>query len=234
MRKTTLLLPALIALGGFHAGAAHAACDFDLVRAKGLKTSMVRVYAACPSTDNPSANTQTDGGTEACTPVTPAEVGGQGTLYSYGPHGGCTVSLLSKVVSACEDLEDSSGMPLGLDPGACHVTRVKAKCKDMLSTNGIAPIGLLDVGFKLSVLTRVTLGAEINGDMTVIDYPVTFDFETPNNGGMKLKSSTAEALAGMNGLDPDLPGCTSVEIVDITIKDPGGRPFARMGGATAP
>jgi len=70
--------------------------------------------------------------------------------------------------------------------------------------------------------------------MTVIDYPISFEFETPANGTMKLSSSTAEALAGMEGLDADLPVCSSMEVMDIVIKDPQGRPFATLGGATRP
>jgi len=234
MNKVTLSI-ATVALVGLYAGTANAACDFDIAKAKGVKGSFTRAYAPCTSTENPVSNTETEGGTEACSPVTPREIDGVGTLYSYGPKGACSGSTTAKLVDDCSQLEDSAGTPLGLQVGPCHVTFVKSKCKGILGTDGLTPIGATDTGWSFATLSRTTLADDTNGDMTVIDFPVTFLYSEPKNGGMKLSSSSAEALVPLVGANnADLPDCTQIEIVDIVIKDPAGLPFARLGGATVP
>ena len=104
-----------------------------------------------------------------------------------------------------------------------------------------SPIGSADDGWSLATLTRASLNDETDGDMTVIDFPVSFAYSTPDNGKMDIDSSSAEALIPLVGVDnAELPPCTSLEIVDVTIKAPGGcptcpgLPFAKLGGATVP
>lgn len=226
MKNINLVLAA-IGLSWAWSGAADAACDFNIAPARGFKASMVRVYAACPSTIHPTGNTQTGGGTDACTPVMPAEVDGAGTLYSYGPRGGCSVDFKAKVVPDCADL--------GLPSGACHVTFVKSKCRDILGPDGMTPIGSGDGGFTLAAIIRVTLGDDENGDSTLVDLPATFAFDDPEDGKMQLSSNTVEALIPVVGAaDAGLSDCASYELVSLTIKDPAFRPFATLGGATAP
>lgn len=234
MKKIALYVAA-VALACARAGGAGAACDFDVGPAKGLKASMVRVYAACPGTESPVPNIQTEGGVEACTPVTPAEVDGSATLYTYGPKGGCTVQFSAKLVAACDLLEDDAGTSLNLPGGACHVTFVKAKCKNILGIDGLEPIGPGDTGFTLATVSRATLADDVNGDVTVVDFPVSFTFDEPKNGSMKLASNSAVALAALIGpTSAHLPECTSIELVSVVIKDPGNLPFATLGGATVP
>ncbi len=228
MKKLTLTVAAA-SLVGLYAGVASAQCDFDVVKSKGVKASMVRNYAPCPGTENPTENTNTEGGTEACTPVTPREVSGQGTQYSYSDKGGCSIQTSAKLLSSCQDLDP------GLEAKPCHVTFVKGKCKGILGTDGLTPVGPGDTGWSLATLSRATLDDETNGDMTVIDFPVTFLFGDPKNGSMKLNSNSAAALAPLVGpANADLPPCTSIEVVDVTIKDPLGLPFAKLGQATVP
>jgi len=235
MKKITLPLAA-VALVGLYAGTASAQCDFNSAAAKGVKGSMVRNYAPCPGTEHPTSNTATEGGTEACTPVIPYQGGtGNSTLYTYSSKGKCDVSTSAKLVSDCSALTDASGAPLGLQSGPCHVTYVASKCSGILGTDGVTPIGAGDIGFSLATLTRATFNDATNGDMTVIDFPVTFNYSTPSSGKMAVKSSSAEALIPLVGVNnADLPACTSLEIVDVSIKDPAGLPFAKLGGATRP
>jgi hypothetical protein len=236
MKRVTLSITAVV-LAGFCAGDAGAAnCAFNSAPARGVKGSMVRNYAPCPGTEHPTANTETEGGTDACTPVTPAEIDGDGTLYVYGPKGKCTAMTSAKLVKACEDLEDSAGNNLGLQAGPCHVSFVKSKCSGIVvSSIDPTPIGAGDDGWSLATLSRATLADPTNGDMTVIDFPVTFAYSVPDNGKMFVDSSSAEALIPLVGANnADLPPCTSIEIVDTTIKAPGNLPFAKLGGATRP
>jgi hypothetical protein len=236
MMKATLSI-ATVTLVGLYAGIASAQCAFDIVPAKGVKGSFVRNMAPCPGTEHPAGpfpNVETEGETDACAPVTPKQVDGLATTYTYGPKGGCTIQTQAKLVSDCSELESSDGTNLGLQSGPCHITFVKGKCKDILDATN-TPIGPLDTGWGFATLSRASLDDDTNHDMTVIDFPVTFSFGDPSNGGMKIKSNSAEALLPLVGPNnSDLPDCTSIEIVDVTIKDPNGLPFAKLGGATVP
>ena len=223
---------ALLIVGAASAGAQ---CSFDSAPARGVRGSMVRTFAPCPSTNHPTANTETEGGTDACTPVTPPEVDGDSTLYSYGPKGKCTAATSARLLKDCSAVVDSNGAPLGLDAVPCHVTFVTSKCSDVLGIDGLTPIGSGDDGWSLATLSRATLADNTNGDMTVIDFPVSFSYSTPDKGKMEIDSSSAESLIPLVGVaNADLPSCTSIEIVDTIIKAPGGYPFARLGSATRP
>jgi len=234
MKKINLSIAA-ITLVGLYAGTANAACDFNVAAAKGFKGSMVRNYAPCPGTEHPVSNTQTEGGTEACTPVIPFQNGtGNSTTYKYGEKGKCDVQTSAKLVSDCSAVVDAAGANLGLQSGPCHITFVKSKCSG-LTVDGTVPIDAGDLGWSLATLTRATFADASNGDMTVIDFPVTFSYSTPSKGKMSVNSSSAEALKPLVGVNnADLPACTSLEIVDVSIKDPAGLPFAKLGGATRP
>jgi hypothetical protein len=239
MNKVTLSI-ATIALVGLYAGTASAQCDFNIVPAKGVKGSFVRNFAACPSTEHGTSipNAETEGDTDACQPVAPNEDDGVASQYSFvetpGDEGGCTIQTQAKLVKACEKVKDSNGADLNLDPGPCHITYVKGKCWGIQNSSNVL-IGESDAGWGFATLSRASLNDETGGDMTVIDFPVVFDFGIPKDGGMKIKANSAEALDGLVGpANAELPECTSIEIVDVTIKDPQTLPFAKLGGATIP
>jgi hypothetical protein len=235
MKKVSLSI-ATLALVGLYAGTASAQCAFDIVNAKGVKGSFVRNYAACPSTEHGTSipNAETEGDTDACQPVAPNEDDGVATEYSFGPEGGCSIQTQAKLVKACEKVKGADGEPLLLDPGPCHITYVKGKCFDIRNGSDV-PIGESDAGWGFATLSRASLNDETGGDMTVIDFPVVFDFGVPKDGGMKIKANSADALDGLVGpANAELPECTSIEIVDVTIKDPLTLPFAKLGGATVP
>jgi hypothetical protein len=233
MKKVMMPLAA-IALVGLYAGSASAQCAFNLAPAKGVKGSMVRNYAPCPGTEHPITNTASEAGTEACTPVTPYQVGGQGTTYKYGPKGKCDVQTKAILVPECSTATGSNGQILGLEAGPCHITYVKSKCSGIVNDLNVL-IDAADVGWKLATLTRVSFDDESNNDMTIIDFPVTFNYSIPKKGKILINSSSAEALIPLVGLNnAELPACTSLEIVDVTIKAPGELPFAKLGGATKP
>lgn len=239
MKKVTLPLAA-IALVGLYASSASAQCSFNSAPARGVKGSMVRNYSPCPGTETPNANTTTESGTPACTPVTPRQnLEGDSTPYFFDKKKGkCQVTTSAKLLKTCAGVEgtDLLGEPyvLGLDDVPCHVTYVKSKCSGIMA-DATTPIGATDDGWSLATLSRATLDDGTKGDMTVIDFPVTFGYSTPDKGKMFVDSNSAEALAPIVGLTAaDLPPCTSIEVVDVTIKAPGGLPFAKLGQATRP
>ncbi|MBI5504989.1 MAG: hypothetical protein HY899_09300 [Deltaproteobacteria bacterium] len=235
MNKVILWLPAIALVAAF-AGAASAQCEFNsLAKAKGIKTSMVRVFAGCPSTEHASINSETGGGTPACAPVTVKQVDGEGTSYAFDPQtGGCDVQTRAKLEKDCSLLKDNNGDQIGLPAGPCHVTYIKAKCKGILQSEGGAPINATqDAGWSLAILTRATFDDATNGDLTVIDFPLSFAYGDPNNGQIKIDTSTVEPMASI-WIDPPppMPTCTTLHTIKITIKDPDGLPFATIGGST--
>ncbi|HXC50227.1 MAG TPA: hypothetical protein VN634_05030 [Candidatus Limnocylindrales bacterium] len=218
------------------AGSAHSQCAFDTGPARGFRTSMVRAYLPCPATfrDSPFANNQTVSGVDACSPVIPYVEHSAGTPYSFSAKGGCSVQTKVKVVSDCSQLNSSEGPSLNLPAGACHVTSVRSSCKGIMKASGNTPIDSTDAGWTLAVLSRASIDDPVGGDMTLIDVPMTFEFSTPDDGKISLDSTSAEALADILGTgDAALPPCTSMEILDIVIKDPTGLRFAAPGTATA-
>ncbi len=240
---------AVIAAAAIHAGTASAQCTFGFdggtpedsrgpAPAKGVRGSMVRNYSSCPGTSNPpsNANAQTESGTDACQPVTPPSVGGGGTDYAYAAKGKCTVQTQAKLLKDCSQAEDSAGNPLGLEARPCHVTFVRSSCKGIVRADGKTLItGAQDDGWELATLSRASLNDPTGHDMTVIDFPVAFTYSTPEDGEMEIDSNSAEVLlplVGANGAA--LPACTSIEVVDVKIKDPDGNSFAKLGGATGP
>jgi hypothetical protein len=233
MKKFALSLAA-VALVGFTAGSASAQCEFNaLAKAKGLKSTVVRAFAECPSTQHPTENSTTQSGTAACEPVTPKDIDGVST-YQFTEKGGCQLSSSGAIEPDCSELTASDGSNLGMPSGPCHVVTLKGKCKGIVGADGVSPISSEDGVWTLATLSRASLNDPVTGDVTVIDFPVTFEFDTPSKGGLKLSGNSAEALAGL--LDPAsaaLPTCTQIEIVRITVKDGTGAPFARLGVGTA-
>ena len=103
MRKLTISLAA-VALVGFAAASAQAQCDFNGPgKAKGIKSSLIRSFAGCPSITFAGPNSQTGGGTPTCAPP-----------YAHSPHffdevkGKCDFQAKAKKEDPCSD---GSGVP---------------------------------------------------------------------------------------------------------------------------
>jgi len=218
MRKLTVSLAA-VALVGFVAASAHAQCAFDgPAKAKGIKSSLIRSFAACPSITFPVPNSTTGTDVPTCSPP-----------YAHSPFffankgSGCSFQTSAKLESPCTFNSTSSD---------CMNLSLKAKCSGVLKPDNATDDS---PGWKLTTVSRATLNDPDNGDMTVINFPVSFTYSTPEDGEMEIDSSSAEALVPLVGANgAALPACTSIEVVDVKIKDPDGRPFARLGGATVP
>jgi hypothetical protein len=250
MKKFIMPL-AVVACIGMYAGSASAQCVFGFdtgdfatshgpAPAKGVKGSMVRDYAGCPSTEHPSANATTESGTSACQPVVPPGLGNSdndGTSFHYIAKGKCDVKTQAKLLKDCSKAEDSNGNSLQLAPRPCHVTFVTSTCKGIARNAVGEPLinGAGDQGWELATLSRATLDDPTSHDMTVIDFPVSFTYSLPEEGSMEVDSSSAEALVDLVGANgAALPACTSIQVVDVKIKDPDGHSFAKLGGATVP
>ena len=91
--------------------------------------------------------------------------------------------------------------------------------------------GLASGSGTLSTLARTTLEDTVvtspgmGTDMTIIDFPAPFAFAMTNgNANLNFPGNSLIQFG-----PPPLPGCTSLEIVDIKVLDPNGNPFAVPG-----
>ena len=67
---------------------------------------------------------------------------------------------------------------------------------------------------------------DIGTPMTVVDFPAGFPI-TVVDGKSKIKTSANVLLNGIG--QPGLPGCSTIEVVSVTIVDPNGNTFANLG-----
>ncbi|HYB99221.1 MAG TPA: hypothetical protein VEC57_08800 [Candidatus Limnocylindrales bacterium] len=237
--NVAVTVPVLTAAPAF---AADDGCRFNVVtRDKGVKASLIRAFAACPSTENTGGynnpNTETTTGVPACSPVAPPwdETGqGQGSRYEFSDRGMCSLQMRGAIVADCGVLTDDDGFPLGLPAGPCHVTRVSSRCSGIVTIQDQALIDGNDhAGWSLHVVTRATINDSANGDMTVIDLPVRYLYDTPAEGEIELSGNSAEALLPIVGPAlAALPTCSQLQPVVVRVMDPDGAPFAVPGVGT--
>lgn len=157
------------------------------------------------------------------------------TPYRFRPSGACALSARSTVEKDCSRVSGTAGVPLGLPQRPCHVTTLRVRCQGILAGDGSTPIGQLDQGWMLRTLTRATFDDPISGDMTQIDFPVWFSFDTPVRGAIELEVNSAEALTPYVGATgAALPPCAHIQPLSVEIRDPWSRTFAIPGLATRP
>jgi hypothetical protein len=195
---------------------AHAQCAFDgPAKAKGMKTSLIRSFAGCPSITFASPNSSTGGGVPTCAPPY-----AHSSFLFHNKNGSCSFSTSAKLESPCSNSQ----------PGDCMNLSIKASCKGVLESDGVTPVS--GSGWSISTVTRATLNDPDNDDMTVIDFPVQIPLSVAVNGSFNSKTNTHILLDNL-GL-PALPACTQVEVISLAVQDPDGNPFARIGAGTRP
>jgi len=219
MKKVLFSLAAVAALS-FVASTASAQCSFnEPAKAKGIKTDMIRSYSACPGVTMAAPNTVTMAGVPGCiapvsgTPVTRS-------AFQFSTKGKCSLKTSAKLESPC-----STGT--GID---CSNLTLKAKCGGITEPDGVTPIS--SGAWSLNTVARTTFNDSTGGDMTIIDFPAQFAFDTPKKGKMKMQQDTNALLNFLFGPGSELPGCTAIEIVSVSIADPVGDVFAVMGSST--
>lgn len=238
--KTASLSFAAIALLAVSATSADAQCAFDTgLASTSFASSMVRSYAACPSTETPVANTNTRGGRQACSPVLPLESAGDSTVYRFaGNNSGCKVTINAYKRTNCATNYSSwfGGANLGLPTGPCQATRVRLACRGIVEGDGITPINTIDQGFSLSLLLQLSVNDQAGGDMTALDVPISVVLPiAPLPGRLTLNTSLQALLVPIPGFGTSgaaLPTCTTIRLVEVRIADPFGLPFAEVGVST--
>jgi hypothetical protein len=212
MKKALFTVAAVAALGAY-ASTASAQCDFNEPgKAKGLKSSFVKAYAACPGITFPATNTTTMAGVPGC--AAPFAL----SAYKFEPlKGKCDLKTSHKVELPC-----STGNPAG-----CSNLSLSVKCSGVLNADGVTPNN--QAGWNLNTVARATFDDNSSGDMTVIDFPAQFALAQANAGKISGKFTTNQLLTDLFGAGSELPVCTAVQLVRVAIADPSGNTFATMG-----
>jgi hypothetical protein len=214
-----------IAALGFTARVASAACDFLHPRsAKKFKFDLVQAFVSCGNVGgnvlSNLPNDTTGSGIPSCNPPQTFNetVGSPPNGWLWDPattQGTVTIKAARDRVSSVQGAQDVS---------------IKLKLDGVIDRTG-APASATGT---LSATLRATWndpgddGEENDNDisMTVVDFPLSFKF-TLDEGKVRLKTSVNRYLLSI-GINP-LPGCTSIELVDLVVQDANGSEFARPG-----
>jgi hypothetical protein len=195
---------------------AKAGCDYEHPRkAKQFKCDLVQAFISCGNLGGNAVNTTTAGAVPACAPPqTPNQQVGT------PPNGWQWWEQRSTGKLQFRTIQGAGGNTGDL--------KVKLRLRKILDGTG----GLASGSGTLSTLARATIEDTVvsspgmGTDLTVIDFPAPFPF--PMNNGNATLNTTANTLLQGLGIPP-LPGCTSIEVVDLTVLDPNGNAFAKCG-----
>lgn len=215
MKKALFTIAAVAALGAY-ASSASAQCAFNEPgKAKGLKSSLVKAYAACPGITFPGTNSSTMAGVPTC--ATPFAL----SAYKFDTlKGSCSIKTSHKLESPC------STNPMA----DCANLSLSVKCSGVLNADGVTPNA--QSGWNLNTVARATFDDNSNGDMTVIDFPAQFPLPQASGGKFSGKFTTNQLLTDLFGAGSELPGCTAIQLIRLAIADPAGNTFATMGTAS--
>lgn len=212
MKKALFTVAAVAALGAY-ASTASAQCAFNEPgKAKGLKSSFVKAYAACPGVTFASPNTSTMAGVPGCAPTFAL------SAYKFDTaKGKCDLKTKHAVEVPC-----STGNPAG-----CSNLSLQVKCSGILNADGTTPNN--QSGWNLNTVARATFDDNSSGDMTVIDFPAQFPLPQAAKGKFKGAFTTNQLLIDLFGAGSELPVCTAVQLIRVAIADPAGNTFATLG-----
>jgi hypothetical protein len=199
---------------------AYAQCAFDApARAKGFKSSMVRTHASCPYI-TPSwelwPNVAASSGIVGCAPAHPV------SPYQFAATGTCSIRFSQSTAAPCPD---------GSAP-SCAVFDISLRCRGILDPGGSAPTNTS--GWSLALLGRSTIDDTSNGDMTLIDIPLTIPLPAAVNGVIKTKLQLVDPCEFLGcGPHPSLasPPCTQFQLLGLSLHDPEGSSFAVLGSS---
>jgi len=197
-------------------------------KAAKLTGALVQTYVSCNNTGGRVANSETETGTGTCYPTeTIAHFNGglsgvpAGT-WTWGPKSQGSVSFKAGKNKI------TTGSSASLSPEELANARdlfISVKLSDIRDEEG----SLIDGGTpgRFNSLARTTLIDRGESKvMTVFDFPTGFDLGLA--GGKISKKTSATELIDALG-QPALPRCTTIELVDVFIRDSNGNTFARLG-----
>jgi hypothetical protein len=189
------------------------------LKAASFKANLVQSFVSCGNTGGATPNATTEGGsTPTCYPAVTLneKAGSPPNGWHWGPKATASISFKAgknKIYPTA----------LNTDPNAVDLY-IQVKASDIRNGTGALVDG---PSGKVAALSRATLidRAE-NKLMTVIDFPTQFTVQAIK-GKASRKISATVILNALN--NPALPACTTIELVQVIMKDANGNPFAVLG-----
>lgn len=192
------------------------------VSAKQIKASLVQAFVSCnnPGGNVPNATTET-GTVPTCYPAETyhENAGSPAFGWTWGPKGKGDISFKA----GKNKLMGPPDYAQNTDPNAVDLY-IQIKMADIRDNLGVAN----EQDGQVATVARATLidRAEPSAPMTVIDFPTSFGV-TVLGGKISRKNSATVILDVLS--QPALPACTTLEVVQVLVKDPNGNPFASIG-----
>ena len=216
--------PVLMSLGAILSAAiapkhADAQCVFQKAeKAKTLKASIVQAYVPCNV-----PNTTTEGGVPSCTPPQSftQQNGNPPSGWKWGPHS--TGSIQIKAISG-KTLADPND-PLNAGAPDISDLSIRVSLRGVVRADNTGPVNASGM---LNMLSRTTMDDRVNGDQTIIDYPVNFPILVAN-GKANMKTSFGTRLNQVG--QPSYPRCVNSEIVSMNVVDANSDVFGVIGVA---
>ncbi len=242
MKKHMFVAGAAVLALGFTATIASAACNVEHPKKAGqLSSNLVQAFVSCGNPGGNTPNSTTEGGVPTCAPPqtfheqsgSPAggwlwdEAKGQGKVQ-FKAAKNKVVSPLNPVPNTA-DLAVQASMSGVLDengPAGPSSGTLATVARATLEDRGGVCAGGPNAGAACSTNSQCP-GSFCDGTpMTVVDFPA--GFALPMSGGKaKIKTSANVLLNGIG--QPGLPGCSTIEVVSVTVTDPNGDTFANIG-----
>ncbi len=214
---------AAVALGiASVASAANVPCAATVAHpgsAKQIKAALVQAFVSCNNPGGNVSNSESETGEATCFPAEPIGSFNNGGTYAplswfWGPKSKADITFKAgknKITGG-----------INLDPNAIDLY-ITLKMADIRDNTGLVD----GQPGNVNILSRATIIDRAESKpMTIFDFPTSFEI-TPAGGKVSHKTS---ATAIINDLDtPALPPCTTIELVDLEVRDRNGNPFAVIG-----
>jgi hypothetical protein len=200
---------------------AEAQCAFDRPNGSSgstatLTTSLVRAFVSCGNVGGNAPNATSAGGLPTCQPVETFHEQSGSPANGWQFHEGTSYGRVY--------VKRSSGGPnLGFPP-TLHDATITLKLYHIGNESGG---GFASGNGRILVLLRATFDDYVSGDMTAIDFPLTFSFTLTGSGSVSISKKVGDVLATIS--QPRFPDCTTLEIVTVRVSDPNSNVFAVPG-----
>ena len=246
MKKHMFVASAAFLALGYTVSIAGAVCNIEHPKkAAGGKMSFVQAMVSCGNFGGNTPNTTTEGGVPACAPPeTPHEKNGLtdgGWMWDEAKGQGSVQfkAAKNKVVNPLNPVPNTADLAIQVSmagvidetgpagPASGTLATVARATLEDRSGSGVCKKGDND-GASCTTDSECPGGAcrDIGTPKTVVDFPAGFGLPVVD-GKSKLKTS-ANVLLNTIG-QPGLPGCSSIELISVTVVDPNGHPFANLG-----
>jgi hypothetical protein len=225
MKRLTYGLAFLVAAVALAPPRVSAQCAFDrpthgsTTNTGDLRTSLVQAYVACGNPGGNTPNAAYLGIVPACSPPETLNV------QAGSPVSGWRFSQVPGQSWGRLEMNRQSGV--FVNPSGIRDMRIRLTLKQIVQTNGTTPVAAGTPG-TIALLLRSTVSDPVNGDMTMIDFPVNIPFAF-TTAGIVNNATTILGNVMNSSFGFRFPDCASIEIVSVAVLDSNSNVFAVPG-----